>query len=78
MESNVPYIEIAPVQEEEEAATYDTASKGNNEIQCMSELIYSCKFGDEVFISCMNLGRIPITQKIVTFLVKMFLNSSRV
>ena len=29
MESNVPYIEIVPYQDEEERATYDTGSKGN-------------------------------------------------
>ena len=70
MESNVPYIEIVPVEEDGEGATYDTASKGNNGIQCMSELIYSCKFEDEVFISCMNLGRISIMQRLSLFSLK--------
>ena len=39
METNVPYIEIAPFEnEEEEGATYDTGSKGNTQLQCMSKL----------------------------------------
>ena len=29
MESDIPYIEIIPLQDEEEGATYDTGSKGN-------------------------------------------------
>ena len=32
MESNVPYIEIAPLKDEEEGVTYDTGSTGNTYI----------------------------------------------
>ena len=55
MESNVPYIEIAPLKDEEEGATYDTGSKGNTYCQCMSKVINSCKHVDEIFILDMNL-----------------------
>ena len=39
MESNVPYIEIVPLQDEEEGATYDTGNKGN-----ISTRFITCKF----------------------------------
>ena len=46
MESNVPYIEIVPYQDEEEGASYDTDSKGNTWIQCKSKLMNCCKLVD--------------------------------
>ena len=39
MESKVPYIEIVPLRDEEEDATYDTGNKGNISIQFIT-----CKF----------------------------------
>ena len=39
MESKVPYIEIIPLQDEEEGVTYDTGNKGNISIQFIT-----CRF----------------------------------